>query len=136
MSSQLSPLAFSQLSRRYHVGRPVRNIIEVEVAVAQLLSRCKSFGNQLLVAPHHIKSEAYVEKLLSWICIFFFDKRDPKLLQQEACNRAETDYRPKISKETIDGAHRKPNWFHVMVRRFTQACFHFIADFDHSRFLF
>ncbi len=38
---------------------------EVEVPVTQLLSRCKSFDNQQLVAHHHSKSEAYVKMLLS-----------------------------------------------------------------------
>jgi hypothetical protein len=83
---------------------------EVEVAVTQLLSRCKSFGNQRLVAHHHSKSEAYIKMLLSCIWIFFSDKRDLKLLQQEPCNGAETDSWVKFGKETIAGAHRRPKW--------------------------
>jgi hypothetical protein len=35
----------------------------VMVAVAQLLSRCKSFGNRRLVTYHYSKSEAYVKML-------------------------------------------------------------------------
>jgi len=46
-----------------------------------------------------------------------FDKRDPKLLQQETCKGAETDPRAKFSKETVAGAYWGPKWFYIMARR-------------------
>jgi hypothetical protein len=39
-----------------------------------------------------------------------FDKRDPKLLQQEPYKGAETDSRAKFGKETITGAYKSPKW--------------------------
>jgi len=39
-----------------------------------------------------------------------FDKRDPKLLQQEPCKGAETDFQTKFSKETIAEVFRRTEW--------------------------
>jgi hypothetical protein len=39
-----------------------------------------------------------------------FDKRDPKLLQQEPYKGAETDSRTKFEKETIAEVYRRPKW--------------------------
>lgn len=39
-----------------------------------------------------------------------FDKRDPKLLQQEPYKGAETDSRAKSGKETVTGTYRSPKW--------------------------
>jgi hypothetical protein len=43
------------------------------------------------------------------VCLLV-DKRDPKLLQQEACKGAETDSRTKLGKETIAEIYRRPKW--------------------------
>jgi hypothetical protein len=41
------------------------------------------------------------------VCLLF-DKRDPKLLEQEPCKGAETDSRAKFGKETIAEVYRRP----------------------------
>ena len=46
----------------------------------------------------------------SIVAILLFDKRDPKLLQQELSKRVKIDSRAKSGKETIAGVHRRPKW--------------------------
>jgi hypothetical protein len=47
-----------------------------------------------------------------------FNKRDPKFAL--ACKGAKTDSRVNFGKETIAGVYRRPNGFHIMVRRLTK----------------
>ena len=56
--------------------------------------------NRHIINPHFNESTNHI----------LFNKRDPKLLQQEPCNGAETDSWVKFGKETIAGAHRRPKW--------------------------
>jgi hypothetical protein len=38
------------------------------------------------------------------------NKRDPKLLRQESCKGVEKDSWAEFGKETLAGAHRRPEW--------------------------
>jgi hypothetical protein len=43
------------------------------------------------------------------VCLLF-NKRVPKLLQQEPCKGVEKDSRAKLGKETIAEVYRRPEW--------------------------
>ena len=55
-----------------------------------------------------------------------FDKRDTKSAPAGTIVRKQKrDSRAKFGNETVTGAHRKPNGFHIMVRRLTQGMLRF-----------
>jgi hypothetical protein len=65
-----------------------------------------------------VKTTHRILKLWGWITShILFNKRDPKLLQQEPRKGAETDSWVAFSKETAAEVHRRLKWVPCNIRR-------------------